>query len=305
MPAIELHATRCAICGTAGNATELYSANVNLEALSPIDFSARRMPDGIRYRMVTCNSCGLVRADPIVAPEDLGRLYRQSPLDDSCISEVDNLRQTYGQRLAGLAHYDVRKGTLLEIGCGTGFLLEEAVEQGYAEVHGVDPGIDAVARASSTVQPNIICDIMRPGMFEPEQFDVVCLFHVFDHIPDPGALLDECWRVLKPGGLILCPQSQRAGCIGAVAQRTEPDHRNQACVSLIVRRQWTRIFTAHGFAVCHVRSIRTGSRCSTSRILPRCHCAEADAACRVGPAPDRTHTVFNTIRKCGTGGTQA
>jgi 2-polyprenyl-3-methyl-5-hydroxy-6-metoxy-1,4-benzoquinol methylase len=255
VPAVELHATRCAICGTAGNAIELYPATIDLEALNPTVFSARRMPDGIHHRMVTCRTCGLVRADPILAPQVLQRLYQQSPFDDSYIPEVANLRHTYGQRLAGLARYDVRKGPLLEVGCGTGFLLEEALSQGYAEVHGVDPGLDAVARASPSVQPNIVCDIMRPGVFESEQFDVVCLFHVFDHIPDPGALLDECWRVLKPGGLILALNHN----VQAVSARLLKERSPIVIIQhtyLFSPATMARIFTAHGFAVCHVRPTR-------------------------------------------------
>ena len=44
---------------------------------------------------------------------------------------------------------------------------------------------------------------MRPGLFAPDTFDVVCLFQVFDHIPDPNLLLRECRTVLRPGGMIL------------------------------------------------------------------------------------------------------
>jgi len=44
---------------------------------------------------------------------------------------------------------------------------------------------------------------MRPGLFDKERFDIVCLFQVLDHMPDPAALLDECLRILRPGGLVL------------------------------------------------------------------------------------------------------
>jgi hypothetical protein len=92
----------------------LYPANLDAEALTPTIFSARRLPDGIRYRMVRCNTCGLVRSDPIAAPDILNRLYRQSSFDYS--TEVESLKQTYGHRVAGLVKYNVRKGVLLEIG---------------------------------------------------------------------------------------------------------------------------------------------------------------------------------------------
>jgi SAM-dependent methyltransferase len=252
LSAVELHATRCAICGTTGNATELYPANFEPEALNPTVFSARRMPDNVRYRIVSCDTCGLVRSDPIADPEILSQLYRQTPFDYT--TEVDNLKQTYGRLLAGLARYGVRKGTLLEIGGGTGLLLEEALAQGYTEVHGVEPSVSAVALASPRVRPNIVCDIMRPGLFAPEQFDVVCLFHMFGLVPDPGALLDECLRVLKPGGLILCVNNNvRAVSARLLKERSPIIEIKHAYLYSPATMQ--RIFTAHGFAVCHVQSI--------------------------------------------------
>jgi SAM-dependent methyltransferase len=252
LSAVDLQATRCAICGTADNATELYPANFAPEALNPTVFSARRLPDDVRYRMVRCNTCGLVRSDPIADPEILSRLYRESSFDYT--SEVENLRRTYGQRLAGLTRYGVRKGALLEIGCGTGFLLEEALAQGYAEIHGVEPSVSAVALASPNVRPTIVCDIMRPGLFPPEQFDVVCFFHMLDLVPDPGALLNECWRVLKPGGLILCVNNNVQAVSARLLKERSPIVEIKHAF-LFGQATMDRLFTAHGFTVCHVRPI--------------------------------------------------
>lgn len=198
----DLRPTSCAICGTEGNSVELYPANFITEALNPTFFSARRLPDRIHYRMVRCSSCGLVRSDPVADSRILAQLYAQSTFDYG--DEVDNLKLTYGYYLSKLNKYGVQKGTLLEIGCGNGFFLEEVLKQGYVTVWGVEPCADAVVRADSKVRSQIICDMMRPGLFGIEQFDVICMFQVLDHIGDPAGLLAECYRVLKPGGLVLC-----------------------------------------------------------------------------------------------------
>jgi SAM-dependent methyltransferase len=44
---------------------------------------------------------------------------------------------------------------------------------------------------------------MRPGLFSHEQFEIICLFQVIDHLPEPGVILAECYKLLKPGGLVL------------------------------------------------------------------------------------------------------
>lgn len=201
-PDISLRPTVCAICGTPGHSRELYGARLAPEAFSPEVFSARRLPDQLHYRMVSCITCGLVRSDPIADPEALAALYRRSEFGYA--DQVPALRRTYSRYLQLLDRFGAKKGALLEVGCGNGFFLEAAREAGYVAVHGVEPSADAVAKARADIRPDIVLDVMRPGLFAAESFDVVCLFQVLDHLPDPGAVLDECRRVLKPGGLILC-----------------------------------------------------------------------------------------------------
>jgi SAM-dependent methyltransferase len=202
MPAISLRSTKCAICGTEDHARELYPANFDLDSFNPEVFSARRAPDGIHYRMVQCTKCGLVRADQVADDSALAELYAQSTFDYH--AEVDNLSLTYGRYLAQLDAFVTRKGVLLEIGCGNGFFLREALAQGYTDVRGVEPSSAAVEQADESIGPRIVRDVMRPALFEPDTFDAVCLFQVLDHIADPAALLSECCNVLRPGGLVLC-----------------------------------------------------------------------------------------------------
>ena len=68
---------------------------------------------------------------------------------------------------------------------------------------GVEPSTQSVALASRQLRAHLVCDMMRPGLFPPERFNLICLFQVFDHIPDPAGLVDECFRVLRPGGVVL------------------------------------------------------------------------------------------------------
>jgi SAM-dependent methyltransferase len=245
----DLFPTQCAICNTTENATELYPANFDMQALNPIVFSARRLPDRIHYRLVRCNTCGLIRSDPIAPPAVLSKLYQQSTFTYN--EEVANLKYTYGHYLAELKKYAVQKSAILEIGCGNGFFLEEALAQGYQHVQGVEPSRMAVLGASPSVQPNILCDMMRPGLFTPEQFDVVCMFQVLDHIPDPGILVEECFKILKPGGLVLCLNHNIASASARLLQERSPiidiEHTYLYCPVTI-----SHLFKKHGFYVRHV-----------------------------------------------------
>jgi len=253
MQTVELKRTRCAICGTEGNATELYPANFDPQALNPVVFSARRLPDRVHYRLVRCNTCRLVRSDPIADPGLLAQLYQQSAF--TYTDEVADLKRTYGRYLARLDDYGARKGVLLEIGCGNGFFLQQALAQGYRSVRGVEPSRAAIGQAAAEVRGSIICDLMRPGLFGPDEFDVICLFQVFDHVPDPAALLDASLAALRPGGLVLAINHNvtavSARLLGERSPIVDIEH-----TYLYSPATMTRIFTEHGFRVRKAGSVR-------------------------------------------------
>ena len=198
---LRLNQTVCAICGCLDNADEVYPSSFRADDLNPDIFSARRRPDRIHYRIVRCRDCGLLRSDPVADASLLNRLYERSSFDYG--AEVENLRLTYRKYLAKVPH---QHGSLLEIGCGNGFVLQEASALGYSEVAGVEPSRDAVGRAATDIRRRIVCGTMRPGLFGAGQFDTVAMFQVLDHLPEPAEVVRECLRVLKPGGHLLCLQ---------------------------------------------------------------------------------------------------
>lgn len=199
---LDLVSTRCAICEALGNADTLYPANFDAASLNPDVFSARRLPDLLHYQIVRCRHCGLVRSDPAANPRLLANLYRESHF--TYRADTPNLAKTYGAYLKRTERYGLVKEHLLEIGCGDGFFLQEALRQGFAQVSGVEPGQDAVQRADPLIRPRIRLGMMRPGLFSPDMFSAICLFQTLDHIPDPNELLAECYKVLQPGGIMLC-----------------------------------------------------------------------------------------------------
>jgi SAM-dependent methyltransferase len=202
MTPIKMHPTRCPISGEEGDATEIYPANFDASSLSPAVFSARRLPDGIHYRIVRSNHSGLVRSDPIADTALIYELYARSSFDYA--EEVPWLKKTYGRYLQRVCTLGCERGSLLEIGCGNGFFLERARELGFENVWGVEPSRNAIDHASSSIRERIVCDVMRPNLFSADEFDLICIFHVLDHLPDPNEVLAECRLALKPGGFILC-----------------------------------------------------------------------------------------------------
>lgn len=90
------------------------------------------------------------------------------------------------------------KGRLLDVGAGTGDFLRMAKEKGW-DVHGVEP--NGKARELARVK-EIDLEASLDAV-EGEQFDVVTLWHVLEHLPDLENSVRKIEKLVKPGGVLL------------------------------------------------------------------------------------------------------
>jgi SAM-dependent methyltransferase len=112
-------------------------------------------------------------------------------------------------RLAGAVTYHVPSGgRVLDLGCGTGELASAIAAAGL-QATGCDISREMLHRAAAA-DPSGAVDWVQldPGWqvlpFGPEAFDAVVASSVLEYVDDPVAVLQECRRVLRPGGIVLC-----------------------------------------------------------------------------------------------------
>jgi ArsR family transcriptional regulator len=110
---------------------------------------------------------------------------------------------------ATLAFLPPRAGSLLDIGTGTGRLLELAAER-VARATGVDASRDMLALARARIAERGLadrCAVRQADMyrlpFADGAFDVVALQMVLHYAEDPAAAIAEAVRVTHPDGLLL------------------------------------------------------------------------------------------------------
>lgn len=95
----------------------------------------------------------------------------------------------------------ISKGTLLEIGIGTGDFLRTAKRNGY-NVWGVDVCNEFIEHVNIEFYGQVEnCDLFSAG-FDSNKFDVVYMRDVFEHLPNPRSILDEINRISKEGATL-------------------------------------------------------------------------------------------------------
>ena len=90
----------------------------------------------------------------------------------------------------------------LDIGCGLGYLIEEALEEDV-DAYGIE--ISDYALRNAVVKERVKFGSITDIPFGNEYFDVVSAFDVIEHIhpKDTFKALSEIHRVLKPGGIFV------------------------------------------------------------------------------------------------------
>src|SRR5262249_10612840 len=138
-------------------------------------------------------------------------------------------------------------GRLLELGCAYGFFLQEA--RRHFEVAGIELAADAAAHCRSAGL-NVLQGVAdEESLRQIGHVDVIVLFDVIEHLPEPRETLALCHRYLNPGGLIVITTGDFASPLARLAGvkwrlMTPPQH-----LWFFTPESMRRIATALGLAL--------------------------------------------------------
>jgi SAM-dependent methyltransferase len=218
MSATEQQANACRICGTSGG--------------EPV-ISVRSAHEST---WLACAGCGVQRIHPYPTPEALAAYYDDSYLDNDGFADVgfsvshklrysrqyaERVNEEYAWSLGDVGITVGAETRVLDYGCADGAFLD------FLVTRGCDPtllcGID--------ISPQMIAMVNAKGLrgLTPErqddvigeQFDLITLWDVIEHVPDPVATLSWLRPLLAAGGRLLM-QTPRVGLLAeALGERFE------------------------------------------------------------------------------------
>lgn len=182
---------------------------------------AREMMFGLRdeFRYLECAACGCLQLIDI--PTDWSRYYpptyaslrtasrlktylrhqwasytfgRFNPLGWTVAFALDPQPAIAAVRRACIS----KEANILDVGCGTGYLLQDMHYLGFQRLVGLDPHIEGDIEHPGGIR------IHRCSIAEMEgSFDVIMLHHSFEHMDNPLSVMQHLARLLAPQGIVL------------------------------------------------------------------------------------------------------
>ncbi len=162
-----------------------------------------------------CTNCSLVFANPIATTDELATFYTnyynkanfqalqyknkiQQLIDQMAHRTPESLKQQYPWIAT-----EGKGKKYLDIGTGLGIFIAIHHQLGY-EVFGTELDADALSFIQKNFpQANLFQGDLLEASYTAEQFDVVQLHHVIEHILDPHSYMQCIHKILKPGGSLI------------------------------------------------------------------------------------------------------
>lgn len=157
------------------------------------------------FDLVRCGSCNLAYLGKPPTTTDLQKLYSfeagyQNDFANTSSTQVKFHTKVARLSLAALQKYRTN-GRLLDIGCSAGFFLKEAAAVGW-EANGLEYSPDTAAVAARIPGLHIKTGTLDDANYEAKFFDVVTLWDVIEHVPDPVQMMQGVHRILQDDGLV-------------------------------------------------------------------------------------------------------
>jgi len=129
-----------------------------------------------------CRGCETVYAAAAPPAALLAEAYAEADYDSS--EEAALAADTYAAALAPVVAALPQRGRVLEIGTGTGVLLQRFLDAGFREAVGIEPSAAAIAAAAPAVRGMIRKGVFVESDFKPCSFDLICCFQTLEHVAD-------------------------------------------------------------------------------------------------------------------------
>ena len=174
------------------------------------------------YDVVVCNKCGFLFASNLPSPKDLEKFYKKNEkyaykadsgsmpeyaitLHNTSFEFIDTyLKNKFSNKRFNLA--------ILDVGCGSGYLLHCLKKKGYKNIQGLDPAPDCRIVAKKLYGVKVVSATLSEYK-NKNKFDLVMLASVLEHMNRLDGVFKKILSLLQKDGLLFLsvPNGERFG----------------------------------------------------------------------------------------------
>ena len=147
---------------------------------------------------VECGECGFIYINP--RPTEGFEEVSEASVEGLTEKGFRESRAWYYRRILREFKPYRKTGKLLEVGCASGGFLKAAKDEGWEAV-GIEISDELAALGRGLGLDIRTCDICKPGL-PNEQFDVIAMNMVIEHLPSPTTAVRVSLGLLRPGGAL-------------------------------------------------------------------------------------------------------
>jgi 2-polyprenyl-3-methyl-5-hydroxy-6-metoxy-1,4-benzoquinol methylase len=154
---------------------------------------------------IACPDCGCAYVEKF--PVDPSDIYSDEEYEQiaasSYLDNVDYRKERFGVERINLVKNNIKKNPndakLLDVGCGTGWFLDVAKENGF-NVCGIEFGEHLAKATEKRLGIKVYTEALS-SFEKTEVFDIITMFDVIEHVKDPRKLLESMYDHLVSGGI--------------------------------------------------------------------------------------------------------
>jgi len=147
-----------------------------------------------------CCDCGYIFVNPRPSKQDIAHYYSKCENFDNWLIQENDFDRLSQRRLKIVRRFK-HGGSLLDVGAGVGQFLNSAKK--YFKISGTEVSKNAIKIAKDKYSINLLKGEVEKWDTQNKKYDVITIFHVLEHVHDPGLLIDKCRSMLKKNGVII------------------------------------------------------------------------------------------------------
>lgn len=190
-----IHYDNCPVCGSA--------------AVTRFTTATDHTVSGESFEIWQCANCSLRFTQDVPGVEEIGRYYRS----ENYISHTETKKGVVNSLYLQVRKFTlsskrkliekvtgVKKGTLLDVGAGTGAFVSHMQSAGW-KAEGVEPDEQAIKRAAATygIQLKPSSELFN---LAADNYDAITLWHVLEHVHDLHGYIEQLKRLCVKSGRI-------------------------------------------------------------------------------------------------------